>query len=115
MVDLLRSNPGTHSLRQTQLRGRVNHPIVLSDKIARWFHPPRRPSRLLLNARDANGTLRCGEQRSLLRGSILTEGGAKSLIGHPDEPVPIGSQLRRLRMRFFAIEYLTHRLTFVGR
>jgi hypothetical protein len=36
------------------------------------------------------------------------------LLHHPDETVSVGLQLRSLRMRFFAVEYLSYCLTFVG-
>src|SRR5262249_34197200 len=113
VVDLRRSSLRTHPSRQEQLGGRVDHAVFLSNEIPRGPCPPRRPRRLLLNTRDANGTLRCCEQCRLFRGSILTKGSGKSVIGHPDETVPVRSQLRRLRMRLVAIEYLADRLTFV--
>ena len=45
---------------------------------------------------------------------MVTEGGAEARLRHPDEPVCVRCQLRRLWMRLLAIEHLGDRLAFVG-
>src|SRR5215472_5779510 len=46
---------------------------------------------------------------------MLREGGANRLLWHPDEPMRIWRQLRRLWMRLVAIKHLRNRLAFVRR
>src|SRR5215468_5315592 len=106
MVDLFRPDPGTHAPRQELLGSRIDHPIFLRDEIPGGFYLPDRLWRLFLDAFEGNGTLRRRQERGLLRGSVLAKGGAKSIVGHPDETILVGSQLRCLRVRLLAIEYL---------
>src|SRR5262249_39628935 len=94
VIDLFRSSLRTHPSRQEQLGSRIDHPIFLSDQIPRGLCLPRRLRRLFLNARESNGTLCCGEESGLLEGGVLTKGSAKSLIGQPDQTVPVRSELR---------------------
>src|SRR5215470_8423968 len=66
VINLFRSSLRAHPSRQEQLGSRIDYPIFLSDQIPRGLCLPRRLRRLLLNARESNGTLCCGEESGLL-------------------------------------------------
>src|SRR5712664_3958591 len=80
MVNLLRSDPCVHALRQKELRGRVDHPVFFGNEIPRRLCPPSGPRRLLLNARNSDWSLCCCEKCSPFEGSMLRESSTESLV-----------------------------------
>lgn len=88
-------------------------PVPLNDDA-----PPSSPSlpsgkrgfRRLKN--DVHNLVRRSKQR---RVRVLSEGMIESRVGHPDEPVRIGSKLGSLRVRFILVKDLGDGLCFVRR
>jgi len=115
MIDLRRPGSCAHPLRHKVLRERVDHPVFFGDEVPRRLYLPGGSRSPLLNACDSDWPLCCGKKGGPLGGRVLRESSAKSFMWHPDEPVRIGRQMRRLRMRLFAIEQFGDRLAFVGR
>ena len=90
--------------------------IIRSSSATRYprrFYLPSGSRSLLLNAGDSDGSLGCGKKCGPFGERVLTESCAKSPLRHPDEPMRIWRQLRRLWMRLLAIEHLRNSLAFI--
>jgi hypothetical protein len=104
-----------HAFRHEELSGRVDHSIFFGNQIPRRLYFPSGFGSLLLNARDGDWPLGCSKEFSPFRRCMLRERGAKCLLWHPNEPMCVRCQLRRLRMRLLTIEHFGDCLTFVRR
>ena len=115
VVHVVCPNLRAHPLRHVALRLRRNHAILFRQQKPRWLRFPRRHRSLLLNAFHRDRPLHRFQNRGLVRRSLVSDCVGKTAFGHPDQPMRIRLEMRRLRMRLGAIKNIGNRLTLSGR
>ena len=114
VIHLLRADARAHARRHKSLRRRVDHPVFRGYEVPGRLYPPSRPRSLFLDAGNSERPLGRGKKRGPFGRCVLSESGGECLPRHPNEPVCVRRQLRRLRMRRLAIEDFCDRLAFIG-
>ena len=115
MVVLVGTSARRHAFGHEPLGGRVDHAVFFRDeKPARQIFPSGSRHRLL-DARSGDRSLDRGEQGLFFGSGVLCECGSKSVLGQPNQPVAVGFEFWRLRVRGIPVEDVGDGFAFVGR
>ena len=104
MIDGMRPHPGLHPLGHETLIVADDHAVLLSDEIPGHTILPPRSIDGHVDAGSRDRSLHSPQYGQFLRRGIWSEGRGECGIRQIDQPVLVGSQLGRLRVRLGAIE-----------
>ena len=113
MIDGMRAHLGLHALGHEALIVLDDHAVLLGHQEPGRPVLPQRPRHRDGDAGGRDRPLDRRQHRQLFGGSVLREGGGEGLLGQIDQPMIVGRELGRLRMRLGAVEHVRDRLALV--